>query len=81
MLAYSGIISAKQVLEDNGVLKIEVEYGSESQILFEDANKTVLQKFCDSSGLELDLVLIKDDEQKLIEKMRSLIGERLIIEE
>ena len=82
MLVYSGVISAKSLTEVDGKLIIEVTGEGNSALLLEDENQKVLEEFCIKSGLELELLSLKDDEQALIDKLKKAIGNKLeIIEE
>jgi len=81
MTTYSSVVAAKSVSEEIGKLKIEIDYGSDAENLLVDAHRKILEDFCEKAGLELDLVLLKDDEQILIDKLKALVGDKLIIEE
>ena len=58
-----------------------MDSGSQSEIILESKNSQVLKEIVESLGFNLNLVLIQNDEQILLEKLKSLIGEKLIIEE
>ena len=81
MLAYAGVAEADKVELNGDTLLIEAKQGSSASGLVDEANKLAIEKFAASIGVKLNLIVEEDDEQKIINKLKELIGSKLKFEE
>ena len=79
MLTYASVVDAKKIENDGENLIIELEKGSSSESLSSEANKNILNDFAKAIGLNLKLIIQENEEENLINKLKELIGDKLII--
>lgn len=81
MLAYAGVVEAEKVELIGDTLTIEAKQGTNAACLAEDVNRLTLEKFAASQGYKLNLSIEEDNEQKIINKLKALLGNKLKFEE
>lgn len=81
MVLYSGVALAKEIRRESNTLIIEVGAGSGAELICEDHNRVLLEDYCKTKNMELKLVVAGADEREMVEKLKTLLGNKLEIEE
>ena len=81
MILYSYIAQAEVIEEKEGVLRIVLTDAPDKPIVISEQEKAQLEQVVESQDLKLDLIVNLDEEQSLIQKMKEIIGKKLVIEE
>ena len=81
MLTYAGLAEAKSITEQNGELIIEITKGSNAERLLEQKDIEIISKFAINEGLKYKQVITEDYSETIIAKLKSLLGDKLIIKE
>lgn len=81
MVLYSGVALAKEIRKEDKTLIIEVGTEGGADLLCEEHNRVILENYCKTKNMELKLVVAGEDERKLVEKLKTLLGNKLEIEE
>ncbi len=79
MLLYSALAETISMKLSGNVLSIILPKGKITECLTENENNQKLKTISESLGIELNIELKKRDEETLVEKLKEIFGEKLII--